>query len=199
MRIFCCVILFTCLFLSCKQKQHNTFKAPITNTTILKLLPLGKIDDQHVKAVFRQLQQSHPSVQLLPAEPLPAFAYYAPRNRYRADSIINWLQARAGKNECYIAITASDISVNKGNVKDFGVMGLGFMPGRACVASLFRLKNKNNLYKVAIHELGHNAGLPHCPNRTCYLRDAEGKDPTNEEIAFCKRCTSYLKNKGWKL
>lgn len=199
MRIFYAVTLFSCLLFSCRQKQNNTFKPTISDNNTLKLLPLGNIEDQQVKAVFLQLEKIHPSVQLLPAVPLPAFANYKPRNRYRADTIIQWLRSQAGKNESFIAITAADISTTKGNIKDFGIMGLGYQPGRACVASLFRLKNKNNLYKVAIHELGHNAGLPHCPQKTCYLRDAEGKDPTGEEIAFCGSCTAYLKNRGWKL
>ena len=78
-------------------------------------------------------------------------------------------------------------------------MGLGFCPGRACVASVYRLKDKNNFYKVAVHELAHTTGLPHCPDKTCYLRDAKGTDPTAEEIAFCNTCSNYLKEKGWKL
>lgn len=199
MRIFYAAVLFIIVCLSCKHPQHNQPGIANAHNVTLKLLPLGKVPGPYVKAVIIQLQQSHPSVQLLPAEPLPAFAYYAPRNRYRADSIIQWLQSRAKENESFIAITAADISTNKGSIKDFGIMGLGFKPGRAAVASLFRLKNKNNLYKVAIHELAHNAGLPHCRNKTCYLRDAEGKDPTNEETAFCQSCSNYLKSKGWKL
>lgn len=63
-------------------------------------------------------------------------------------------------------------------MKDFGVMGLGYRPGKACVASSFRL-NKENLdeqfYKIAIHELGHTQGLSHCPEKMCFMRSAEGK------------------------
>jgi archaemetzincin len=31
------------------------------------------------------------------------------------------------------------------------------------------------------------------------MRDAEGKNPTNEETEFCKRCKKKLINKGWLL
>lgn len=187
---------------SCNHSQKNdhiTATIPSSGKTNIRLLPLGKIDDRYVHEVLAQLKKAHHGIELLPAEPLPTFAWYAPRNRYRADSIIAWLQKKAAYNETYIALTTADISVTKGDIKDFGVMGLGYCPGRACVASLFRLKNKNNFYKVAIHELGHTAGLPHCPEKTCYLRDAEGGDPTANEIGFCKSCTAYLKNKGWNL
>jgi archaemetzincin len=78
-------------------------------------------------------------------------------------------------------------------------MGLGYRPGNACVASSFRLntKNKNEqFYKIAIHELGHTQGLKHCPDKTCFMRDAEGKNPTNEEKDFCQNCKKVLRSKA---
>ena len=94
-----------------------------------------------------------------------------------------------------------DISVTKGKVEDFGVMGLGYRPGKSCVASTFRLdKNNRNLqfYKIAIHELGHTQGLKHCPEKHCFMRDAEGGNPTNELSDFCNNCKLVLKSKHWK-
>ena len=85
---------------------------------------------------------------------------------------------------------------------DFGVMGLGYRPGNACVASTFRLNAENKseqFYKVAIHELGHTQGLKHCPDKTCFMRDAEGKNPTNEEKDFCQNCKKVLRSKHWKI
>lgn len=79
-------------------------------------------------------------------------------------------------------------------------MGLGYCPGNACVVSTFRLARNNTatqFYKVAIHELGHTQGLPHCKNKTCYMRDAEGGNPLDEETGFCAPCTTILRNKGW--
>jgi archaemetzincin len=131
---------------------------------------------------------------------LPKHAYYAPRNRYKADSILTFFNSIATNNYIYIGLTSKDISTTKNNIADFGVMGLGFCPGRACVASTYRLSktNKNEqLFKVAIHELGHTQGLVHCPKPFCFMRDAEGKNPTNEEKEFCESCRKHLRNKGW--
>lgn len=194
MRVISIAILLFVFVGACKQKNNPSLQQPV-----LKLLPLGEIENKVVQEIYQKLQLTHSNVTLLNREPLPAFAFYAPRNRYRADSIIHWLQQRASANETYIAITNADISTIKERHKDFGVMGLGYQPGNACVASLYRLENKNNLYKVAIHELGHTTGLPHCPGKTCYLRDAKGGDPTDEEKGFCPNCTKYLKSKGWIL
>ena len=51
------------------------------------------------------------------------------------------------------------------------------------LASSFRLNTKKQneqFYKIAIHEL-IILGLKHCPDKTCFMSDAEGKNPTNEE------------------
>lgn len=53
--------------------------------------------------------------------------------------------------------------------------------------------------KAYIHELGHTQGLPHCPIKNCFMRDAEGKDVLNEETGFCKSCKTVLIRHGWNL
>ena len=61
------------------------------------------------------------------------------------------------ENNTIIGLTSKDISVTKGNIADYGVMGLGYRPGNACVASNFRLSKsgESQFYKIALHELGH--------------------------------------------
>ena len=128
--------------------------------------------------------------------------FYKPRNRYRADSLIRFLRDGTPAGEVSIGLTDKDISTNKGNIADWGVKDLGFCPGKACIASSYRVAKNNKkeqLYKVAIHELGHTEGLPHCPVKTCLMRDAEGQNPTNEETGFCSSCKNFLLKKGWKL
>jgi archaemetzincin len=129
-------------------------------------------------------------------------AYYRPRNRYRADSLIHWFNRTTPAGYVTLGLTSKDISTTKGSHEDFGIMGLGNRPGNACIASSFRLSNGNKaeeLFKVAIHELGHTQGLPHCPNRYCFMRDAEGGNTTGEEKEFCPECKQRLISKGWKL
>ena len=165
----------------------------------LKLLPLGKATPAFISETYAELKKVIGSAELLPREEMPSQAYYAPRKRYRADTLIHWMSQRAKDNEVYLGITMQDISTTKGDNPDYGVMGLGFQPGKACMASNFRLRDKKNFFKVAIHELGHTMGLPHCPNKTCYMRDAEGGDTTGEEKEFCASCRKFLLGKGWKL
>lgn len=133
---------------------------------------------------------------------LPIKALNNTKKRYRADSMLKYLKQINDKGTFLIGLTSSDISTTKNGIQDWGVMGLGNCPGSVCIASSYRLKNKNKaeqLSKVAIHELGHTQGLPHCAEKTCYMRDAEGENPTDEEIDFCKNCKTYLLKLGWHL
>lgn len=152
--------------------------------------------------ISENIRKIYPKIKILEPIGFPKNAFYQPRNRYRADSIIKYLRAQTPKNAVTLALTNKDISVTKGKVADFGVMGLGYRPGNACVASTFRLSAENKseqFYKVAIHELGHTQGLKHCLDKTCFMRDAEGKNPTDEEKDFCQNCKKVLRQKHWKI
>lgn len=137
------------------------------------------------------------------AIPLPNMAYNKERNRYRADSLIDFLWTKSTNENVIIGLTDKDISTTKGKIQDWGVMGLGYKPGHSCVVSTFRLSKKNihsQLYKLALHELGHTEGLPHCiMDSTCYMSDAKGTNPWERATGFCYDCKSFLVNKGWKV
>lgn len=189
--------------LSCHNKEQEKsvkkISAPAKQTVVIKVVPLGKTTPQFISETFAAMKLVLPDAILLSKEEMPAAAWYAPRKRYRADTLIHWLSSRAKENETFVGITMNDISTTKGDVFDYGVMGLGFCPGNACVASSFRLKKKTDFIKVVVHELGHTTGLPHCPDKTCYMRDAEGGDHSDKEKGFCESCKKHLLSNGWKL
>lgn len=188
------------LHLSCKEyKKSDVATIHQLPTFRVKIIPLGNVDKKRVDKLYTSLKVILPETELLAQEPLPEKSYYKPRNRFRADSIISFLRDRAGTNEVWLGITSQDISTTKNQNADYGVMGLGYQPGNACVASDFRLRDKNSIFKVAIHELGHTTGLPHCSQKTCYMRDADGGNPTAEETGFCASCKKHLLLKGWLL
>ena len=61
-----------------------------------------------------------------------------------------------------IGLMHRDISTSIHGQYNYGIMGLSFRSGDACVVSTFRLKRKDDLWKVTIHEFLHSRGLPHC-------------------------------------
>jgi archaemetzincin len=172
------------------------FKDPVT----IELQPFTDLSKADVTYVLIHLKQVYPNVKVLPVKTLPKSAYYAPRNRYKADSLLSFLRKEAVPGTVIIGLTSKDISTRKGTIPDWGIMGLGMMPGQTCVASSYRLSKGNRreeLFKVAIHELGHTQSLPHCPVNTCLMRDAEGHNTTSQEKDFCNSCKSVLRSKGW--
>jgi archaemetzincin len=192
------LIIASVIILLLTASYRNADKGNLT----LVVQPFNDLPDQQLQYVVKKLRAIIPGIRVTPRKALPSHAYYKPRNRYRADTLINWLRIHTGENEVTIGLTSKDISTTKGKVADFGIMGLGYRPGKSCVASSFRLtkSNKNEeLFKVSIHELGHTQGLDHCPVKTCFMRDAEGSNPTGEEKEFCADCKRVLVSKGWKL
>ncbi|ESU27109.1 M54 archaelysin family metalloprotease precursor [Flavobacterium limnosediminis JC2902] len=132
--------------------------------------------------------------------------------RYRADSIILFQRKSIPDSlDFIIGLTAKDISTTKYEkgrkmklpaykYQDWGVMGLGYCPGNSCVVSTYRIKHKDKnialirLKKVAVHEFGHNLGLPHCPDKKCVMTDAVESVATidNAKLALCKICKTKL-------
>lgn len=120
------------------------------------------------------------------------------QKRYDANKILK--KYNSSKNT--LVITEKDITHRKGNISEWGILGLGFQPGKICVISTFRCKKnvtKNvsieRLKKVALHEIGHNLGLPHCGyNHKCLMNDARGtiKQVDKNGYFFCKNCQNLL-------
>ncbi len=169
------------------------------------LLRLGDFDETHFAQAKKEIELFYNAeVVDLGEKPLPKLAYYAPRNRYRADKLIAWLrETRPASVDFVMGLTASDISHTKGEIADYGIMGLAYNPGRSGVVSTFRVgkgaKDKAHVAdrysKLVLHELGHNFGLPHCPNaKHCLMRDACGKVKTldSEEKTVCENCKAQL-------
>ena len=163
--------------------------------------PFGDIPPSYVTYVKEQSSQIIPGIIIRKTIPLPKSAFYDPRKRYRADSLIDFLERNTPDGQATIGLTIKDISCTDPRSPDWGVFGLSYCPGKACVASTFRLKGDNILeqfFKIAIHELGHTQGLDHCPDTTCIMQDAKGHNTTAQEKGFCNACIKKLKAKGWQ-
>lgn len=193
------VVLFSC--------QKN-------NKKIVGIQPYGAFPKQQV-TLMAEVIDSFYNVRtvILPHKELYKQAYVNIKSpRYRADSIIR-IQKRnlPDSLDFVVGLTLKDISTTKressGEVikpaskyTDWGVMGLGFCPGKSCIISTFRLHHKNpnvrleRLTKVTIHELGHNLGLPHCKNKKCVMTDAVESIATidRESLSLCEDCRQEI-------
>jgi archaemetzincin len=187
-----------------------TFALPLAaedaKPSVIAVQPLGPVKAERLAVVKQGLEQAFGvTVEVRKSSPLPKSAWYAPRSRYRADILLDHLHETAGpKPPVVIGITEKDISCTKDEHVDWGIFGLGELDGRTCILSTFRLgargadekKLRERLRKVAIHEVGHVTGLPHCPQAGCVMQDAEASIETvdRESGAFCEECkTASLK------
>lgn len=167
----------------------------------------GALDDASVTLVATALRRFYGlDVQVRPRLPLPKSAYYAPRRRYRAEKLLDFLAAHLpADGDRVLGLASVDISTTKGPIHDWGVLGLGAMGGESCVVSSFRARKKSRdpaharerLAKVAVHEIGHTLGLPHCPTVGCLMEDAQGKVATTDrEYDLCPACRARVAGSG---
>ena len=148
------------------------------------------------------LRKYFPNVRVMPNNiNLPSQYFNKERNRYLASGLLDEL-AKHRNNDAVIGVT--DYIIFKPNKKSdtFGIMGMSYTNTfKSIVSTKIPLngneQSKDNICKLALHELGHGFGLKHCPNETCYMVDAEGTMKIENAIGFCESCKHVLNSKGW--
>jgi archaemetzincin len=202
------ILLFSCTGKdgNKKKSKHPALVESKEQNHTLAILPFTGVDSGMLYELKTGLEKHlHAQITVLDAAALPSFAFYKPRQRYIADSLLVFLKLiNDGRFEKIIGITTKDISTRKEPHENWGILGLGSCPGIACVISSFRAgKTKvsyNNYIRrmitLALHETGHTFGLEHCPVATCIMKDAEGKMDLDDGDSFCNKCRGLLAGKG---
>lgn len=183
-----------------------------SESPVVAIQPFGDCTGIELDSIADAIQENYScEVIMLKAVEIPeAFFISVKTPRYRADSLLLFLnKIKPAHCSNILGVTRVDISTTKrnatGNVlepasryQDWGVFGLGQRPGSACVISSYRLPKSGTtsyLIKVALHELGHNFGLPHCEfDEQCVMRDAAEKLSTLNEVTneLCDHCRSSV-------
>lgn len=201
MLFYICVLL---LLFSCNTPESRIQHVTVAEAKPIVLFqPLEFIDTSTLQLIKDSVEKFYNvTVYIQPSTSFPDHIFYKPRQRYRADRIIHWLRMNMPDSvRTIVGITGKDVSTTKGEAYDYGVMGLGYRPGHACVVSTFRpaktVKNKQHLqqrlFKLVLHEMGHNFNLPHCPDEACFMVDADGQMKLDKERYLCVKCKSQLK------
>lgn len=205
------ILSLLCLFSSCDSPYKSSKNK---QEIIVAFQPYSGFSDSEVKRLEQTVTNYYGvSTTALPKTTIPQrFFINIKAPRFRADSIIKDLKRNKPDSIDYIiGLTPKDISFTKKNAagitkspeykyKDWGIFGLGYRPGPSCVVSTYRIKGHNTnhtferLQKIVLHELGHNIGLPHCPNEYCFMRDAAEKISTIDavEMNLCDACKEKI-------
>ena len=172
----------------------------VKSKKVVYIQPLGDVKYDYLKLVKSSVESFyHFDCIIKKSRPLTEDLMVKTKTRYSADKILEKFES----NDNCLVLTEKDIARSKGDIPEWGVLGLGYRPGTVCVVSTFRMKKnvnetiiKDRLIKVALHEIGHNLGLDHCDNNIhCLMNDARGtiKQVDNEKIWLCDKCWKTIK------
>jgi archaemetzincin len=183
-----CILAASYFYVNTESAQANA--ASLQQSKQVCLLPMGQYDAQRIAVIARGIHYLYGiETKLLADVSMPKLAWYSPRQRWRAERILDWMENNQplwqGANKTctfMMAITSEDISTTQPNYADWGIMGLGKLGGRVAVSSSFRLHSKlikpnsvNRRYvKVVNHEVGHMLGVPHVVDPNCLMQAVEG-------------------------
>ena len=143
--------------------------------------------------------------------PVPEGSFERSRNQYNSTRVLREIiRETPGDAIKIVGIIDRDLCIP---ILTF-VFGEAQLGGVASIVSIARLRQEfhglspddgilfERLVKEVLHELGHNFGLIHCPDRECVMylsntvRDVDRKGST-----YCIGCDSalYLKTEPWRM
>jgi len=210
MKIFLCVfILYLFCLYSCKRQPVLFLNNPAQNQ-VIALQPLDDYTTPEIDSIIKTISRFYNKrVILLNSISIPGSFFNPSLKQYSADSLLSLLsKLRNDTIVEIIGLTHRPIFTIKDDKPlpyfDEMILGLGYQPGNACVVSDQKLKSVNTalfndlVKKMIIHEIGHNLGLPHCPDEKCVMFKDNGDIITllNNGGDYCSKCRKILRWPG---
>lgn len=193
--------LFTTIVLGCHSDAVNSAPTAtvVTSKDTVLIVDMELKDEALLKATGKMIASYYHLPIKYIHHPIPTAAFLKQRKRYDSNIILEELKKLHTNDYRFVAgLTSHDISTHKNGITDFGIFGLGSMDGGSCITSTCRLKRNadasllyNRVYKVVLHEIGHNYGVPHCTNNNpCFMKDAKAQIKTvdHEPMQMCGDC-----------
>ena len=216
--VICYSILFTVATSSCDiGKNDFRHSKALRETSSIEIVPIMCNNIPFVNHIKQNIYRVYGfQTNIINSGPKLSLSFINKQKgiRYSADSIIALL-ANNRSNDVVLSVgyTDKDIFISKrdkyGKIKEpkykyevWGIFGLAKRPGTSCIVSSKRLYTidtniyKQRLIKITLHEIGHNLGLKHCTDSTCFMTDAVESISTvdNASLNLCDKCNEQIGN-----
>lgn len=168
----------------------------------IELVAIGKVEHSILQELIPELHRRFQAkVTLGDPIPLDPDWYDSSRNQYRAGPILDQLLDRQSAGTRTLGVVDADIFAPNLNF----IFGQAIVGGCCALIGLARLRPEFHQEEAnpdlfarrtlieAVHELGHVAGLDHCPDKHCVMnfsrtiQDSDRKGPD-----FCQRCQTLI-------
>lgn len=197
------------------MKVNSKYIFPILLSFLLLLsfpaISMAKAMDEHVyivaagdvdRKVLEEIKSALPGylpvnskVEIDRKVELPQAAYDPVRKQYMAamitDDILKQMTVDIVEERALVVTNADLYALDM----DF-VFGAADSKKGICIISLSRLKNRSQILKEALHQLGCSRGLDYCKDPKCIMhfsKDVSDIDRKNNK--FCYKCESDLRGK----
>lgn len=168
----------------------------------LDLVPVGLLEAGLSEALVEQLsRRTSVAWRLAPPWSEADLPLLPQRRQVDADALLARLEGQASEHAVLVGVTAHDLGIPLFTF----VLGRGRQGGRAALVSLARLDPRfyglppdqglviRRTALEALHELGHVAGLAHCPDPTCLMSFAASVVRVDVRgTRFCSACEARL-------
>lgn len=220
--LFVAVLCFACIT-SCKKEEvkkaeKTTQIKDAKQPASLNIYNMGGVPKSEMEKLTKRMSVVYPDVKYCGEISLVDSAKIVKdkkgNNRYWFSKLLPHVRKTIhNKSNITLVVVNAEVCnwTEKGSHANFGISPLG---GRISFVSYQRLKvnklnnNEENMFKVAIHELGHSVARLvaerkdlrfHCPNETCLMKDANNRFPYRNVNSFCKDCSKKMKSQDFAI